>query len=222
MSTRGTLLALAPGCVGMGLEMKLLSSDRTTKAEITDLHRTVLIDEAICRFQVTVIDACRMDVLQADQQIVKQGVDVQRRQGHILFAELLEIGVGQLHHNVEFREGVHVHGGYDFQDLDDIVVLELVQNGDLSQDSLAVDQVLKDAFAPLDGNHRLGFGIFCFANGSVGSRTDEFAHLVSRRNRPILARMLWDRWHPRHLCCQPERVSQLRGHTRRKSQRGQS
>mmetsp|Transcript_102389 Transcript_102389/g.293761 ORF Transcript_102389/g.293761 Transcript_102389/m.293761 type:complete len:256 (-) Transcript_102389:328-1095(-) len=81
-----------------------LATDRARQAKVTDLHRAILVHQAIRRLQVSVVDARGVEVLDADQQVVQKGVDVQWRQRDICAAQLLQVRVADLHDQIQLIE----------------------------------------------------------------------------------------------------------------------
>mmetsp|Transcript_116188 Transcript_116188/g.369735 ORF Transcript_116188/g.369735 Transcript_116188/m.369735 type:complete len:359 (-) Transcript_116188:538-1614(-) len=81
-----------------------LATDRARQAKVTDLHRAILVHQAIRRLQVSVVDARRVEVLDADQQVVQKSVDVQWRQRDICAAQLLQVRVADLHDQIQLIE----------------------------------------------------------------------------------------------------------------------
>jgi len=56
--------------------MVLLVTDCSGKTKVTDFHGTVLVDEAVRWFEVAMVNTSRMKIFAANQQVVKQCVDV--------------------------------------------------------------------------------------------------------------------------------------------------
>jgi hypothetical protein len=76
------------------------------QTKVSYLHSAILVDEAIRWLEVSVIYSGGVDVVQASQKIVQQHVDMERGEGHIRLAKLLEICVDQFHYHVNVCEHI--------------------------------------------------------------------------------------------------------------------
>mmetsp|Transcript_32224 Transcript_32224/g.102192 ORF Transcript_32224/g.102192 Transcript_32224/m.102192 type:complete len:308 (-) Transcript_32224:472-1395(-) len=64
---------------------------RHAKAKVADLYATILVDKAVSWLQVPVPNACRVQVVQAHEQVVEQTRDVQIVQVHLRADQFLEV-----------------------------------------------------------------------------------------------------------------------------------
>jgi len=74
----------------MGLvEMLRLPADGAGEAEVTDLDCAILVHETVGGLQIAVVDARRVDVVEADEQAVENVVDVHWQQCDVLLDQFL-------------------------------------------------------------------------------------------------------------------------------------
>mmetsp|Transcript_66233 Transcript_66233/g.184440 ORF Transcript_66233/g.184440 Transcript_66233/m.184440 type:complete len:300 (-) Transcript_66233:80-979(-) len=161
-----------------------LVSDGARKAEIANFNRAVLVYKAVGGLQITVVNSSRMKVPHADQQIVQQGVDMERRQLHVSAAELLQVRVADLHHYVKLVKRMKTFGHHDVVNFHDVIVVQPRQNGDLAEDSLAIDEVVEHVPDAFDGNEPVSRMVMRFTNTPRGAGADELPDLVIRRDLP--------------------------------------
>mmetsp|Transcript_65475 Transcript_65475/g.213131 ORF Transcript_65475/g.213131 Transcript_65475/m.213131 type:complete len:413 (+) Transcript_65475:62-1300(+) len=174
-------IALLGPCWGL---VEVLAPEGTGQAEVSDLDGAVLVHEAVRGLQVPVVDASRVQVLQSSKEVVQHRVDVQRRQRHILPAELLEVGVREFHGYVDLVEGLHAGRRKNIQQLDHIVVLQPCHDRDLPKNALAIDKVFKETPTTLDRHELLRLEILGLTHASVRTRADELTNLVPGRQLP--------------------------------------
>mmetsp|Transcript_88532 Transcript_88532/g.280153 ORF Transcript_88532/g.280153 Transcript_88532/m.280153 type:complete len:444 (+) Transcript_88532:69-1400(+) len=173
------LLALLARRVGQrGLPLRVHGP---REAEVADLHGAVLVHQAVGRLQVPVVDAGRVQVLQAQQEVVEQSCHVGRGQGHVGVDELVHVGISQLHDDEHLLEAAHVRDRRDVVQPHDAGVVELCHNGDLAQDPLAVRWVAEEAAHPLDSHEPAGLLVDRLPHTAVGSAANRLLGPVPLR-----------------------------------------
>mmetsp|Transcript_116182 Transcript_116182/g.369714 ORF Transcript_116182/g.369714 Transcript_116182/m.369714 type:complete len:210 (-) Transcript_116182:27-656(-) len=157
-----------------------------SEAEVADLHTTILVDQAVRRLQVTVPDARRVEVIEADEQVVEQTRDVQVLQVHLGAAQLLEVRVADLEDDVDLIEILQVARHHDVVQSYDVRVVQLGEDGNLPEDPLGIDEVIQQVLGLLNGDLSLRLMVFCLGHASVGAGAENCPHLVARRHFPGL------------------------------------
>mmetsp|Transcript_40106 Transcript_40106/g.95826 ORF Transcript_40106/g.95826 Transcript_40106/m.95826 type:complete len:314 (-) Transcript_40106:105-1046(-) len=191
VEARHDVLRHDPGrLVGLRLLVVRLLTHSARHAEIADLHVAVLIHQHIGGLQVPVVDASRVQVLQAHQQMIKYKLDLELLQVHLLGTEGLQVSIPQLHDQVEcvgllLRQN-HVMEPHD------VGVIQTLEDCDFAQDPLAVDLVAEHRVDPLDGHHPAALLIQGLADCAVGACTDPPSQLIPVRGAPRVG--LDDTW----------------------------
>lgn len=177
------------------------SSDSAGKTEIANLDCTILIDETIGWLQITVINTGAMKVSRTDADVIHESLDMQFCEEHGSAEQLFEIGIADLENDVEFVETIEILGNDNIVQFDQEEVGHSAENGHLTEDTLAIDQIVKNAVNSLDGDHLAASCVAGLADLSVGTMADELAHLIVLRDFPIRMRS----WHLH--CCERGRLA---------------
>lgn len=101
-----------------------------------------------------------------------------KRQENGALAHLLEVRLRQSQHNVDRVKVDWILRLNDVHDLDDVRMLELLQEIDLAQYTLAVYFVLEHVVHALNGYFSLGRQVNSAAYGTVGAAPEQLYGLV--------------------------------------------
>lgn len=130
----------------------LNTCDGAGKTEVAELDSAVLVNKNVGRLEVSMNDVALMEVLDSTKQVVNYRGDMQKLQVDTAFNYFLEIALGELHDHVEGFETVGFFWGQQLDEFDDHGVAQLAEEGDLTENALAVDLVLEDVLHALDGD----------------------------------------------------------------------
>mmetsp|Transcript_40085 Transcript_40085/g.100317 ORF Transcript_40085/g.100317 Transcript_40085/m.100317 type:complete len:274 (-) Transcript_40085:80-901(-) len=133
-----------------------------SQTEITQLDLTFCVDEDVCRRQIPVNEIPRVHDLQTLQYLLHHALDVRLSQLRMGTQKLLEIGVHEIHHQVdEVALGIHIDQPHDVFVSDFLHDFDFPENGEvdagLAHRQPAAVLLLVDTLAvqldPLDGHY---------------------------------------------------------------------
>mmetsp|Transcript_70083 Transcript_70083/g.182487 ORF Transcript_70083/g.182487 Transcript_70083/m.182487 type:complete len:335 (+) Transcript_70083:705-1709(+) len=159
---------------------------RHAKAKVADLYATILVDKAVSRLQVPVPNACRVQVVQAQEQVVEQTRNMQFVQVHLRADQFLEVGVTDLENDVDLVKALQVVRHDDIVATDEVIVVQLREDGNLPKHSLGIHKVVEQALGSLDGHFAFFLIVLCLGDTAVRSAAEQLSNLVPRRHFPGL------------------------------------
>ena len=124
------------------------------------------------------VDAGRVDVLQAAQQLEEQPPRVYVVVLGLALDQVREIGVEQLRDDEDVVEGLLALGYQHLGDGHDVRVAQQPQEAQLADDAHRVRFVGEDAVDVLDGDLLAGGAVAAGDDGAVGALADAVRHLV--------------------------------------------
>ena len=132
------------------------------------------------------VDTGRMEVVNANEQVVQQGGDMGLLEVHEGAEELLEVGICDFEDEIELFEVVEVFRDDDVEELDDERRVKAAEDGDLAQNTFAVDEILEDAVNTLDGDDlAVIFVVDSLDDGAIRAGADSLGDLVALRDDPV-------------------------------------
>mmetsp|Transcript_57021 Transcript_57021/g.160956 ORF Transcript_57021/g.160956 Transcript_57021/m.160956 type:complete len:364 (-) Transcript_57021:117-1208(-) len=132
----------------------LRAGDSPREAKIADLHG-VPVHEAVRWLEVTMVNASGVDVLEAHEGAVKQRVGGGEADPGACFEQLLQVRVTLLHDYEELVEAPPAGRLNDVMDSHHVRMVQPCQYGHLSQDALAVREVIEEGADLLYRHRRL-------------------------------------------------------------------
>lgn len=146
-------LALLGKVLFLLLLLEVASFQGSGQPEIAYFDDGPLVDEDVGRLEVAVDDVQAVEVLEPAQDLVGDELHVVDLQEYLLGLEhAVEVGLAALGDQVERGEVLRVQRRYHLDELDDVVVVELLQDHDLSQDPPGVHGVVEHVRYFLDGD----------------------------------------------------------------------
>jgi hypothetical protein len=123
---------------------------------VTCLEVAVGVQQQVRGLQVSVQHIGRVHVLEGLEDLVDEVLDVVYAERLLRVDDPVQVSLHEVAHNVDIVEGCEAGRAQDVHDVDDVVVAELAQQLDLSQDALGVYEVVKGVRHLLDGHLLLG------------------------------------------------------------------
>ena len=112
------------------------------QAKVTDLEVAGGVEQEVAGLEVAVEDVCRVDVLEAPEDLVEEVADVVIAQP-LGLEQLVEIRLHETLDDVDVLHGVHGGRPEDVSDVNNVFMIEPGQYLDLPQGSLTVSLVFK-------------------------------------------------------------------------------
>ena len=132
------------------------------------------------------VDTGRMEVVNANEQVVQQGGDMGLLEVDEGAEEFLEVGICDFEDEIELFEVVEVLRDDDVEELDDERRVKAAEDGDLAQNTFAVDEILEDAVNTLDGDDlAVIFVVDSLDDGAIRAGADSLGDLVALRDDPV-------------------------------------
>mmetsp|Transcript_26258 Transcript_26258/g.56914 ORF Transcript_26258/g.56914 Transcript_26258/m.56914 type:complete len:203 (-) Transcript_26258:791-1399(-) len=117
----------------------------------------------------------RMDVLQSSEELVQKVLDVIKGERLLRVDDPMKIGLHQLVANVDVVEVFDVprKGRHHVGNTNNIFMMEVLEELDLTEDALGIDLVVEGAGDHLDGDLGLGRRVQCRNDDAVGTGTND-------------------------------------------------
>lgn len=128
------------------VEILIVSGGYTPgQSKITYLKVAVGIDEEIGWFEITVDDIGRMHVFHSTQDLIEKVLHVINGQGLLGVDDPMEVGLHEICHNVHVTKIFHVscEGRHHIHNRDDVLVMKMFEEFNLSQDTLGIYLIMK-------------------------------------------------------------------------------
>ena len=144
----------------------------TGETEITDLERTVFVEEQVGGFQVSMDDISCMHVVATSQNLEHEVLHMVVCQVLSRVNDSVHVSLHQLSDNVDILVARYRGWFAHFKYFDDVLVVEEFEKADLSYDTFCIDQVLEGLGHLLDSNFLVGVMVVCTTHYTVRTVTN--------------------------------------------------
>jgi len=118
--------------------------DAASQSKIAYFDSTIFINKHISRFKVTMKNFSRMKILKSAKNIIGKGLNVEELKVNWRFKKLFKVGLTFFKNDIKIIEIFPVFGWNDLNDRNKIRMLEKSEKGYFSENSLAVNKIVKE------------------------------------------------------------------------------
>merc|ERR1719502_1432696 len=98
---------------------------------------------------------------------------MQLGQLHICAKQLLQVRIANFHHNVELIKACKVVRLWEIIDPHNVLMVDLIQDGDFAQDAFTINEVIEHVVYPLYGDKPFFLSIKSFTYTAIRTSTYE-------------------------------------------------